>query len=153
MRSTFEHVLLQHKVLPPYVDDVVGQGAARGAVIVETGNTAIDVKGGCVEEPPLRIVSMTPTTQGGMDAAHPHETLERRAVKRLAVLGSHGASHNGVLFPLGDLVSVVCGGGGEALGGINRTRWGSKKGFTKRSEAIGPRQTEKLAHARGVLLR
>jgi len=83
----------------------------------------------------------------------PHKTLEGRAVKRLAVLGSHVAGHFGVLFPLGDLVSVVCRCGGKALGGINKARWGNKKWFTKRSEAIRPRQTQKFAHARGVLLR
>jgi hypothetical protein len=54
-----------------------------------------------------------------MDATHPHKPLERRAIKWLAILGGHRAGHVCGFFPLGKLVSVVCGGGGEALGGMN----------------------------------
>jgi hypothetical protein len=50
---TLEHVLLEHKVFPPYVDNVVGEGAARRAKVVETGDAAIDVEGGGVEESSL----------------------------------------------------------------------------------------------------
>jgi hypothetical protein len=63
VRSTFEHVLLEHKVLPPYVHNVVGQGAARGAIVVQARDTTIDVEGGGVEEPSLRFVSLTLTRQ------------------------------------------------------------------------------------------
>jgi len=65
---TFEHILLQHKVLPPNVDNIVGQGAARRAIVVEPGDTTIDVESRGVEEPPLRIVSMTLTSKEVMDA-------------------------------------------------------------------------------------
>jgi hypothetical protein len=121
VRSTFEHVLLEHKVLPPYVDNVVGQGAARGTIVIEARDTTVDVKGGGIEEPSLRFVSMTLTwwCNGWNDATDPHETLERRPVKGLAVLGGHIAGHGYGFFPLGKLVTVVCGGGGEALGGMD----------------------------------
>jgi hypothetical protein len=63
MRSTFEHVLLQHKVLPPYVYNVVGQSAAWGTIVIEARDTAVDIEGGSVEEASLHFVSMTPTKQ------------------------------------------------------------------------------------------
>jgi hypothetical protein len=60
MRCTFKHVLLKHKVFPPDVDDVVREGAAGGAIIVEARDAAVDVECGSVEHAPLRAVSMTP---------------------------------------------------------------------------------------------
>jgi hypothetical protein len=53
VRVTLEHVLAQHKVLAPDVDNVVCEGGAGRAIVVETGNTAVDVKGGGVEESSL----------------------------------------------------------------------------------------------------
>jgi hypothetical protein len=53
VRPTLQHVLLQHKVFPPYVDNVVGEGAAGRAEVVEARHAAVDVEGGCVEEAAL----------------------------------------------------------------------------------------------------
>jgi hypothetical protein len=36
-------------VFPPDVDNVVGEGRTGWAIVVETSDTAIDVKGGCIE--------------------------------------------------------------------------------------------------------
>jgi hypothetical protein len=36
-------------VLAPYVDNVVGEGRAGRTVVVETGNTAVDVERGRIE--------------------------------------------------------------------------------------------------------
>ena len=52
-----EHVLLEHKVLAPYVDNVVGQGRTRRAIIVETSNTAIDVERGRIEVLVLQLAA------------------------------------------------------------------------------------------------
>jgi hypothetical protein len=48
-----EHVLLEHEVLAPDIDNVVCEGAAGRAIVVETRDTAVDVEGGRVEKAAL----------------------------------------------------------------------------------------------------
>lgn len=48
-----QHVLLQDEVPPPLVQDVRLQRAARRAQVVQTRDTAVDLKGGHVEHAPL----------------------------------------------------------------------------------------------------
>ena len=55
---TFQHVLAQDEVLPPDIDDVVGQGTARRAVVVEARDAAVDVERGRVEHAALQTVSV-----------------------------------------------------------------------------------------------
>lgn len=60
MPSTFKHVLPQHEVFPPDVDNVIGKGTPGWAIVIETGNAAIDVECRGVEHSPLQTVNMTP---------------------------------------------------------------------------------------------
>lgn len=48
-----EHVVLEHKVVSPRVDNSGLEGASGRAVVVQTGNSVVDLKGGGVEESTL----------------------------------------------------------------------------------------------------
>jgi hypothetical protein len=53
VRVTLQHVLAQDKVLAPDVDNVVGEGGAGRAIVVQARDTTVDVEGGRVEESSL----------------------------------------------------------------------------------------------------
>lgn len=63
------HVLLEDEVLAPCVDNVGLESAAGRAIVVKAGNTAVELKSGCVKE------------------AATEEGVEGTAIKGLAGLG------------------------------------------------------------------
>ena len=67
-----QHVLFQHEMLPPQVDHVVENGAPGRAIIVETGNTPIDLE------------------RGGVDKTSTEQRVQDGPVNDLAGLGREG---------------------------------------------------------------
>jgi hypothetical protein len=116
-------------VLPPYVDDVVCEGAAGRAVVVEARDTAVDVEGGCVEEASLSLLAWLPRRKASKIVAYSHERLERRPVEGLALVRRHITRHDDwTFFSCGEFESAVGWRGGEALGGVRKKRRGAENG-------------------------
>ena len=91
-------------MLAPYVDNVVGEGRAGRTVVVETGNTAVDVERGRIEVLVLqwRLLARA-CMQCLVKRAYLHELLKSSTLKGLALVRGSVTRHDGLLA-LRDLV-------------------------------------------------